>query len=194
MIAARTFLALPLVPTFFPEISEVLSALRNKITGVRWGNTEEVHVTLHFFGATSDEELCAIPPLVSQVTEKFEPLELALEGLGCFPNPQKPRVIWLGLSGDTARLEKLQQDLETKLGAAGFSGEDHPFRPHATIGRVKGFLEAASTYGSASPVSRSASKIIDRVVLFQSRLSPQGAHYEILQTFPFSEKPRPAAS
>lgn len=187
----RTFLALPLAPIFLEEISPFLKEIKNKIDGVKWVLPEQVHITLHFFGATTETEVDKIKMIVIPIAAEFLPLRLALEDVGTFPHSHSPRIIWIGLAGETEFLTRLQKEIEEKLGSAGFLLEDRPFRPHATIGRVKdgkGFRTNSDFDSILFPKSKS--KVIDHIVLYQSHLSSEGPSYEILESFHLSKKPR----
>ncbi|MCM8775806.1 MAG: RNA 2',3'-cyclic phosphodiesterase [Candidatus Omnitrophica bacterium] len=185
----RTFLALPLAEAFQHEISNFLYRLRKKNGGIKWVLPEQVHITLHFFGPTTGDQILEIKKRMQSVASTYHPLRLALSEMGFFPDASRPRVIWIGMTGDTARLIEIQSSIEKDLAAAGFEIEDRRFRPHATLGRVRPHQGRPPIRGENFkdvffvPTSL---KTIDRIVLFQSILSSSGSRYEVLETFPFS--------
>src|SRR5439155_877838 len=63
------------------------------------------------------------------------PLPLALGEFGVFPDFQRPRVVWAGITADS-RLEILQHRVEQEFAPLGFPTEARPFRPHVTLGRA----------------------------------------------------------
>ncbi|MCZ7666373.1 MAG: RNA 2',3'-cyclic phosphodiesterase [Chloroflexi bacterium] len=65
------------------------------------------------------------------------PLTLVLNETGCFPNANRPRVIWLGLAGEIAALAALKANLDERLIPLGWQKEERPFQAHLTVGRVK---------------------------------------------------------
>jgi RNA 2',3'-cyclic 3'-phosphodiesterase len=182
----RTFLALPL-NCFRAELEGFLERLKKAHPQIKWVSADQVHITLHFFGETSPEQLLKIEAEISSIASRFPPLHIGLEGLDFFPDPQKPRVIWLGIKGDVTVLSKLHSLIEIALQQAGFETEERPFVPHATLGRNKeGTRLCVSTESSFSPTPL---KIIDSLVLFKSTLTSKGPIYETLKTFPLSQKP-----
>mgnify|MGYP003394956621 CR=1 FL=1 len=118
---------------------------------------------------------------------KCPPLSLSLDGIGCFPDCHKPRVIWLGVSGTTAALGRLQENIERDLEQSAFPVERRPFHAHATLGRIKNF-HPAQKQALSSPVifSPTQARRMDRIVLFESRLNPQGCIYDIIEAFELS--------
>lgn len=191
----RTFLALPLGELFVQEIDQFLEQTRSQERKeIRWVSPSQIHVTLHFFGPTAKEEIEKIRDAASTAAAGCPPLNVCLEELGCFPSPERPRVIWMGVGGHAERLVELQSEIENNLSDAGFPVESRTFIPHATIGRVKKEGGRISLPWDRLKFEKTELKTLDRIVLFQSLLSPQGACYEALETFHLSGKPYPEAA
>lgn len=183
----RVFLAFPLAEYFSNEISSFLEQLR-RIAGIKWVKPDEVHITLHFFGERDEAAVQKIRSIVPPIAGQHAPFQITLEHLGFFPHPAQPRVIWLGVAGDSDRLVKLQGELEEKFKATGFSIEERSFKPHATLGRLRDCLQTNPQW----PVfSRTRTKTVDRLLLYASHLNPKPGQprYEILETFLFSKHP-----
>lgn len=178
----RTFLALPLAEAFSEEITAVHDQLRGKIEGVKWVEPKHVHLTLHFFGNLTAEEIEYIKDIMRRRTEDFSALDLGLDGIGCFPNHHRPRVIWIGITGDVASLVTMQRRIQKRLARAKFPVEERDFRPHATIGRVRKDTRPPPFEPFSFPPTRL--KRIDHLILFRSHLSSSGPCYEPLEIFP----------
>ena len=184
----RLFLALPL-DAFRAPLKIVIAEARRAVPLVKWADPEQIHVTLHFFGSTPDESLAQISSLAREVLNSYAPMLLGLTGVGYFPTPVHPRIVWLGLSGQTELLGECQRDLERAFANAGFRCEERAFHAHATLGRLKNPPQTALSLPdslsrfSASPVS------IDHAVLYESFLSSQGPRYEILEKYFFQKRP-----
>jgi 2'-5' RNA ligase len=183
-VRIRTFLALPLAPHFQTELDVLVTQLRRDYPEVRWVCPSEIHVTLHFFGSVTQKEVTKISRTVSSLSEKTNPFELFLEGLGAFPNLKQPRVIWIGIKGESEKLKRLHLQLEQELHRAGFPCEEREFKPHLTLGRIKD----TQKFGGIRPVrfGPSETKKMSGLVLFQTHLTPQGSHYETIAAYPFS--------
>ena len=183
-LTLRVFLALPLAPSFQSEISPLIVRLKKQYPKIRWVSPESIHITLHFFGSVSEEDIPRIASIVTPLTAAAPPLEVSLQGLGVFPNFSRPRVIWLGMHGDIDLLNTLQQKLEEGFRKSGFPCEDRDFKPHLTLGRLKDSKPCPGIEQVEFPATET--KQINEIVLFQSHLTPQGAQYEIISTYALS--------
>ncbi len=101
--------------------------------------------------------------------------------MGVFPNPRRPRVIWLGVDEPTGALSRLHQDVEQAISPLGFPTERRRFSPHLTLGRVKrgrssAELEALGRYATRARV-RVGTMEVSAVYLMRSDLRPSGAIY-----------------
>jgi 2'-5' RNA ligase len=185
----RTFLALDPPEEILREIGRVQEWLKKLIRGdVRWVSPEAIHLTLKFFGDIPECDVANISAVAGKAAAEVGPFDLTIGGAGVFPDPHRPRVIWLGMSGDAARLVTFQQGMERALREIGFPGEERPFRPHLTLGRIKtpkgligltGVLEKGETY-TAGRFTASG------LGLFKSDLTPRGAIYTRLAGYPFA--------
>jgi len=103
------------------------------------------------------------------------------EGLGAFPDPRAPRVLWIGLPEYGGELTRLASDVEAALVAIGFAPESKPFHPHLTLARVKERSRevgrALSQGGLLEQEMRLGSLAVDALCLMQSELRPSGAVY-----------------
>lgn len=180
----RAFLALPLAPSFETEVSPLLEKLKGEYPQIRWVRASQIHVTLHFFGSVTTEAVETISKTVFPVTRETQPLSVSLSELGGFPHLTRPRVIWLGLAGEIEKLKVLRTSLERDLKKEGFEGEERPFKPHLTLGRIKegkGLRDFRPL-----PFHPTETRMIREIVLFQSHLTPGGAVYEAIATYPLS--------
>ena len=82
---------------------------------VRWTSPEQLHLTLLFLGNVEVSELGNLQRAFENASREGERMRLSLEGLGCFPNARRPRVIWAGVQGDVDKLKALQMELQKRL-------------------------------------------------------------------------------
>ena len=186
---ARVFLAIPLHDIFAREIENVLHPLRRDIAGVRWAEPQQVHLTIHFFGAVPTKEIELIHLSSQKVASLFAPFKLNLSRIGGFPSLERPDIVWLGVEEPSGRLLSLQKAIEGEAKTFGFRAEARSFQPHATIGRVKRKSQALRPLLEKIPFEwPSPEKIADHFALYQSYCLPEGVRYEILNTYPLSKK------
>ncbi len=93
------------------------------------------HFTLQFLGEISEE----ISQKIIQALHKieFSSFSVSMKGIGAFPKPKFPRVIWIGTDNDGGNmLIQLSKKVEKVLEPLGFFS-DKPFIPHITVFRIK---------------------------------------------------------
>lgn len=183
----RTFIAIELPEAFRTEALRLTRELKRAGADVKWARPEGIHLTLKFLGNASEE---AIPPLAADVgaaVAGFGELNLTASGTGLFPDEKRPRVVWVGLTGDLLRLIELQQIIERTAAGHGFEPENRPFHPHLTVGRIKSPKGARSLVDelkkqTTNPLDFSAREVI----IFKSDLKPTGAEYTALHRLPLT--------
>lgn len=184
----RSFIAIELPDEIRHALAEVQKNLRRDVGGVRWVEPGSIHLTLKFLGDIPAEQIQPIAAAAMGVVQDEPPLSLGVSGLGAFPNPRRPRVIWVGIEGDVERLGRLQTRLEEALGPLGFPREERAFRPHLTVGRVKDPRRPPDLTRALADVTvpRCNSFDVREILLYKSDLKPPGAIYTKLQHLPFA--------
>jgi 2'-5' RNA ligase len=179
----RTFVAIAL-PTSAQLVlrSVVAQVASHWPAGVgRWVRPESIHLTLRFLGDTDEARVPALGCGLNEVAAA-DRFAVALGSVGCFPGPHRPRVIWVGVDDATGRLRSLQERVEGWARDAGWEAEERPFQPHLTLARLpEGARPLSSEWRVPVPP---AEMPIDALVLFASRLRPEGAQYHRLHTAP----------
>ena len=182
----RTFIAILLPDAAREVLSECIQQLSGSATpGVRWVDPEGIHLTLRFLGDIPAERVEDVLAAQGVAAGSHEPFSLQLSGLGMFPNSDRPRVLWAGVSGDMDALRLLQQGVETQLEGVGFPRDRRPFAPHLTLGRIRDRASSAERKHIAA-VTESAALghaepwVVEESHLIRSTLTPQGAIYTSL--------------
>ncbi len=96
---------------------------------------ENIHITLKFLGEISEERTSRVAELVKKIA--FKPFTLDFNGVGVFPSPNRPSVVWAGVSGEASEMLAVFTELERGLTALGFEPERRSFQPHVTLCRVR---------------------------------------------------------
>lgn len=151
---------------------ECLSRLNPHIR-VKWVNPALIHLTLHFLGDVPEERGSRIKTILSEGVKEAGESVLGLGQLGGFPNPERPRVIWVGLTGKVRELVRLHSQLRKLLINAGFEADLRPFNPHLTLGRIK----VPQVFRGLDSSVESCQFKVDRVDLMKSKLLPAGPQY-----------------
>jgi len=183
----RAFIAVP-VPVDVTRAAETARARCSSIEkALRWVAPERIHLTLKFLGDVDMARVAAVNALLEDAASA-RPFALTAGGLGVFPSVKRPRVLWMGVTGETARLIDFARLIDARLADLGFEPEKRRFRAHLTLGRFKGktdpkrltdvLVSAAGNEGVAFTA--------DRVILFQSELKPTGAVHTPLAAYPLT--------
>jgi 2'-5' RNA ligase len=150
-------------------LDEVARLARPPVAGLRWTGREHWHVTLRFLGPVKD------PSVVVEALRgvRAGPAEAVLgPAVGRFGN----RVLHVPVSG----LEAVAEEVVASTAGIGRPPEDREFSGHLTLARVaKG---ARVDLGPRAGDAVSGRWTVRRLCLVESRLSPAGARYEVLES------------
>jgi 2'-5' RNA ligase len=185
----RLFFAIAMDPSAAEAVVQAQAVLQRttREPGIRWTPRDQLHYTLKFLGEVNEELVPACCEAARHAVQPCAAFRLELAGLGAFPGRRAPHVLWFGAAAGGEALAPLAARLDAMLSGLGFEGEKRPFAPHLTIARVKGpsAERAAARLVDEAKVGTLAVTAIDRMVLMQSHLSPKGATYSVVETFPF---------
>jgi 2'-5' RNA ligase len=163
------------------SIREICLGAMGGISGARWQNDDQLHLTLRFIGEV-DRHL-ADDVLAALGTIHHPRFDIALNGIGAFDRRGVPDTIWAGVAPH-APLKTLHKKVDAALGRVGVAPEQRAYLPHITLARLKpssgplgNLLENSG--GIASPPFA-----VDAFALFQSDLTPDGAVYTIVERYP----------
>ena len=186
----RLFAAIDLDETARAAAAGTIDALSSRLaradvpSPVRWVGTEQLHFTLRFLGEVSKRQVDALRRALRAPWD-VRAFAADLAGLDVFPFSGIPRVIWLGVGDGREQMVALKTELDRRLEPAGFDPDTRPFRAHLTLGRVKrlvgvsgGELRAVLAEHEPEP----ARWVVDRVTLYESRVSYRGATYHGVET------------
>lgn len=197
MSLLRAFIAIEIPHEIQSAIEHQTAPLRAAIgpSVVRWVPAQNMHLTLKFLGDVSPANVGMLNQLLDVEASRHKGFDIQIGGLGAFPNPRRPRVIWIGLQAPAA-LEALQRGLEAATAKLGFPEEKRPFSPHLTLGRVRQRASGADqqkihTALGRHPAGALGTAHIGAVHLFKSDLKQTGAVYTCLHSAPFRNQSSP---
>jgi 2'-5' RNA ligase len=155
--------------------------------GIRWVPRQQIHLTLKFIGDYPLDKIPAVQAVCQRLTQNPARIVLQVSGFGVFPNQHSPSILWAGLQ-NAQTLISLQEIFEKELEILGIPKEKRAFKPHMTLARIKpGFpadqLKALITPISAPAVVLNQQTFVEKITLFESQLSREGAIYHKIATF-----------
>jgi 2'-5' RNA ligase len=176
--AIRAFVAFPLAEEVRRDVAATIRRLAPSLPDVRFVRDEGVHVTLRFLGWTPAETLAALEAPLRAAAAACPPIEMAVRGLGLFPERGRPRVLWLGLDLP-APAARLQAACEAAAVAAGLAPETRAFHPHLTLGRWRDGKPRP-----ALPDVDLGKAQVGELILYRSDIRPSASVYTPLAVFP----------
>jgi RNA 2',3'-cyclic 3'-phosphodiesterase len=185
----RLFVALDLPDTILNTLSQLTSRLR-PLARVQWSPVSNLHITTKFIGDWPEERLDELKSALSAVPA-VGLIEVKVEGLGWFPNPESPRVFWAGVGDNQSIPESLQhlaRQTDQATGVLGVPLETRAFHPHLTLARIRQAVDLVplrQAVAKLDPADFGAFTARSQF-LYQTKLDPSGSVYTKLAEFPFS--------
>ncbi len=205
----RSFIAIPVPSEGIKVLQETVKRLDSDIgTSVRWVRPEGIHLTLKFMGDIPAGVVERVLEVLPPVAARFSPFKLSISGLGVFPNPRRPRVLWAGVEGDIETLAALQLAVDDAVGEISPDRRSTPtsrfhreglksdpptgqraFSPHLTLGRVRrdvpeGQLRKIGQVVASGELPDVPSWTADTVNLLRTELDPAGSRHYLVGSAP----------
>lgn len=177
----RSFVAIPLPETITDALATVSSALPfGRIVA-----PENLHLTLLFLGEQSEAMLEEAHFALE--TLRHPAFDLTLRGLDIFGGAA-PQSLHIAVKPEPALID-LQKRVRSRLHAVGLHGDSHRFSPHVTLARFARSLTPDETgkigrFLAARADLRLPAFRVSSFCLFESILTSDGPHYEVLAEYP----------
>ena len=163
------------------EVRDLLVDAMDEGPALRWVGEENLHLTLRFIGEVER-------PLGEDIARRLqgvraEPLELRIRGVGRFEQ-RNGGAVWAGIE-PKGQVAGLAAKVDRACVLAGLEPERRAFHPHVTLARYgrAGKAEAEDFERRRAALASGAFEV-DRFILFESRLSRHGPHYQEVASFP----------
>lgn len=195
----RMFVALVPPSEAIEDLDGFLAPRRDARSELRWADQEHWHLTLAFMADTPERSVDRLVEELEGAVSGRPELALRLEGGGAFPNPYAARVLWTGVTGGDAtldRLRRLARAIRQAAAHAGAQPQGGPFAPHVTLARSRRPFEATRWLRVLEPYA-GPGWVAGEVALVKSHLG-QGRgrrpRYEVTARIPFGLAPPAGAT
>jgi RNA 2',3'-cyclic 3'-phosphodiesterase len=178
----RLFIAMNFPTELRAQWAAETAPLRSLAPEVRWVSSAQMHVTVVFLGEQPDTVVEGLRGALDTIAAAHGRLSLEIQGVGAFPDWRRPRVVWLGITAAPS-LMALAEAVARGCRALGMPGEDRPFHPHITLGRIDGRVPSHHVRQIATAARAMTSRTladVSSVDLMASTLGPGGAKHEVL--------------
>jgi 2'-5' RNA ligase len=165
------------------DVGEALARARGALTGARWIEPTDYHVTLRFLGDVDETVAQALHEGLVAARVR-PPLNLVLDGLGVFGG-DKPRSLLATVASDPT-LTDLQAEHERLARDAGAAPDTRRFTPHVTLARLARQVRApdVARYLSEAGFFPPQHFTATRIALFSARASTGGGPYLVEAAYP----------
>jgi len=167
-----------------PEpIRQRLSFIRAPLSGAKWIEAEDMHITLRFVGDVDGRTADEFVGFLASV--RAAPFPMAICGLGAFGG-REPRVLWAGVEAGE-ELDALYRANDRAARAAGLEPDARAFKAHVTLARMRGARQAAvARFLAENGGLRTEPFMASRFVLLSARPGSGGGPYVVEAEFPFA--------
>ena len=166
------------------DIGFALSLKRGGLTGARWIEPENYHITLRFIGDVDNQTANEVMNNLDYLSESLR-FPIRLTHLGTFGG-DKPRALYAGVESSEP-LSRLQAAHERMLQRSGLPPEGRKFVPHVSLARLRGTAAGeVARYIAEAGRFEPLQFAVARFVLFSSRDSVGGGPYVVEQTYPLA--------
>ena len=151
---------------------------------VRWVEPQYLHMTIKYFGPTSEKRIKKIVELLSAHLQNNGSFTLSINKLGMFGSRGAPKLLWLGIK-EEQQLTDLAKNIQSQLDTLGIYADRQNFVPHITLGRIvktnsnKFFQKQMAKFKTIDmhPID------VPNIVLLESIISEKGVNYKQIEIF-----------
>ncbi len=172
------FIAVDIPDQVKTTLGSIQDVLKPKIRSAKWVKREGMHITIKFLGQCKVSDIQKMDQILDKIAGKIDKFEFTLSSLGVFPSLKRARVLWAGAGEGFREFRELAKATDNNLIKLGFIPEKRAFNAHITLARIRDpypidgeILEQAGRSLSPDPMTA------ESLVLYESQLSPKGAHY-----------------
>jgi 2'-5' RNA ligase len=160
---------------FPPELKLRLSLLCTGVSGARWVDPGNLHLTLRFIGEIDEGLAADVDEALARLKARRFALQLA--GIGVFGG-NRPHALWVGVE-KSPDLIALRDKIEQALVRVGLEPEGRRFAPHVTLARLRGpVLDQLGQFLAAHAQFRAEPLPVEHFSLIASFPTKAGSVYE----------------
>jgi 2'-5' RNA ligase len=160
-----------------------LLTLMGGVSRARWQAEDQLHLTIRFIGEVDRHLAQDVHAALGAVRQA--PFEIALSGIGAFDRRGQAHTLWAGVAPQEP-LKALNRKVDQALARVGLPPEERAYHPHITLARLpRGAGSIAALLESSGGASGRPFEV-GEFRLFESRLMPDGAVYDVVERYPLT--------
>jgi RNA 2',3'-cyclic 3'-phosphodiesterase len=162
------------------RVRQLLLGAMGGISDARWQRDDQLHLTLRFIGEVDRHRAGDVHAALGAIHHPR--FEIAVNGLGTFDRRGQPETVWAGVA-PLEPLKALHKKVDQAIARVGVEPEQRAYLPHITLARLKRSSRSVRGLIEESGGLRSEPFQVDRFSLYESKLTPEGAVYTIVETY-----------
>lgn len=168
----RAFISIELDEEVKKEIQKFVNNLEG-LGEIRLVDPKIYHICLKFLGEISEEQAKKVKKYLEELDVKR--FKIKFKGIGCFPNENFIRVVWVGT--ESKELDELGEKIQEELEKFGFMKNE--FKAHITVGRVKSIKDKEKFREKIKGWKEHdfGEMNVDKIVIKKSVLTREGPEY-----------------
>lgn len=174
----RLFIAIPLPQSlrqFFADYSK-----NYQLPEIRWIPAENLHITVNFLGDTDIQLIPEITKQLKQITAQIKPFVLKFDKILFGPPHRTPSMVWAEYLNCPEYTELVKKIISITHGR--FQHKDTI--PHITLARFKNW-HAVKNLKFKQPDNKKMALPVSQCQLMESKLTPRGAVYRVVENINF---------
>jgi len=172
-------------------IRQQLLAAMHGISGARWQDDEQLHLTLRFIGEVDRHRAEDIAAALGSL---YAPaIEARIAGVGLFERQGRPHMVWAGALPH-APLAALHRKVDQLLARVGVVPETRAFVPHITLARLNRGSGPVAPFLALNSDFASEPFPFGHVTLYESEMGHGGSRYHPVARYPLDEATSAAAT
>jgi 2'-5' RNA ligase len=165
------------------DIRDLLIDAMDDSPALRWVGDDQLHLTLRFIGEVERPIANDVAGALSRL--RSPQFDLRVNGVGKFEQ-RNGGALWAAIEPKQP-VTALAAKVERAVQLAGLEPERRAFSPHITLARwSRRNAEGVDAFLRRNSDLRSEPFAVDRFILFESKLSRHGPHYEEVAAFDLS--------
>ncbi len=173
----RLFVAVRPPASVRAQLLDIMGGVR----GARWQGEDQLHLTVRFIGDVDRHGAADADAALRSI--RHPRFFLRLHGVGAFDRRGAATVRWAGVSPQE-EARALHRKIDQALARAGLPPESRAYAPHISLARLRPGAGPIEPLLAAAGTLASPPFPVDEFRLYESRLSPDGAEYSVVERYP----------
>ena len=165
-------------------VRKLLIAAMHGISGARWQDDEQLHLTLRFIGEVDRHRAEDIAAMLGAVHAPA--ITARISGVGQFEHRGRPHMVWAGVE-PVAPIAALQRKVDQRLARVGVAPSTRMFVPHVTLARLNRGAGPVAPFLALNGDLASPAFLFSHVTLYESEMGHGGSRYHPVARYPLTD-------